>query len=672
MKSRNKRSAKTSNDGISPKRKRLFTVVLLLTPVLFFLILEIVLRAVSYGPDLSLFTKETIGGKTYHIMNPMVKARYFHRVDFRPNTSMDYFQVPKPPNAFRIFCLGGSTTVGFPYGYIGSFSSFMRDRLQALFQNKQIEVINLGLTATNSYTVLDMAREVVNYQPDLIVVYDGHNEFYGALGAASHESVGPSRWMTNLYLRIIHFKTFLLLRDGIELTMSLFHSAGGEEQEEGTMMERLARGQYVQYRSEEYNRTLQSFEQNLSDLKNLCLQHDIPLILGSQVSNLRDLKPFVSQNDPRLISGERLEFNEFLNNGMGQWMEGKIDSARKDFEEAIQIDSLNAEAVYWKARCLDSLGRDNEARELYQRARDLDMLRFRASTDFNNALAKVSDGKSIIFLDMERFLAGFSPDSLIGKTLILEHLHPNLRGYFLIGKAYVRAMRAHEMIAPADTWRNADTLSDEWFWDHQSITELDQKAAERRIEVLTSNWPFTDTPKKLKQHSSDDFLEQIVDQLLSGKTTWEQAHVSAAQYYESRNELEKSEKEYFAIMRQIPKNISAYLILSQLYLRKGKNDAAREVLMASLDVERTAYANKALGAIAVDAGRPQDALPYLNDAYMLSSTDKERYENAYLLALAYNRLNRSQEAIAQLQNVLRLQPNFSPARELMNRLTAPK
>ena len=672
MKSRSKRSPQASHASISPARKRLFTAVLLLTPVLFFLILEIILRAISYGPDLSLFTTETIGGKTYHIMNPMVKARYFHRVDFSPNTSMDYFQVPKAPNTFRIFCLGGSTTVGFPYGYIGSFSSFMRDRLQAVFLDKQIELINVGLTATNSYTVLDMAQELVDSDPDLFIVYDGHNEFYGALGAASHESAGPSRWMTNLYLRLIHFKTFLLMRDGIGFAMSLFHTAGAEEQEEGTMMERLARGQYVQYRSDEYNRTLQTFEQNLGDLKNLCLQHDIPLILGSQVSNERDLEPFVSQNDSRLTPSERLQFNEILNNGMAFWMEGKIDSAGNKFGSAIEIDSMNAEAAYWNARCLDSLKNRTAARGYYRRARDLDLLRFRASTDFNNALANMNNGKSVIFVDMENFLAGYSPDSLVGNTLILEHLHPNLRGYFLLGKAYVSAIRTHEMIAPAEVWKDADTLSDEWFWDHKSITELDQRAAERRIEVLTSNWPFTDTPKKPREFASDNFLEQVIDQLLNGKTTWEQAHVSAAQYYESRNELEKSEKEYFAIMRQIPKNISAYLILSQLYLRKRKNDAAREILLASLDVERTAYANKALGAIAVDAGKPQDALPYLKEAYMLSSTDKERYENAYLLALAYNRLNRRQEAIAQLENVLRLQPSFSPARELLNRLTARK
>ena len=47
-----------------------------------------------------------------------------------------------------------------------------------------------AMTATNSFTTLDFARELVDCQPDLYIVYDGHNEFYGALGVASRESPG--------------------------------------------------------------------------------------------------------------------------------------------------------------------------------------------------------------------------------------------------------------------------------------------------------------------------------------------------------------------------------------------------------------------------------------------------------------------------------------------------
>ncbi len=116
-----------------PPGQRLFFVVTLLFPVVFFVLLELGLRWSGYGPDLSLFITDVQNGKQYHLMNPEVKSRYFYRVPFSPSTSPDYFLVPKPAGTFRIFCLGGSTTVGFPYYYNTSFSSFLRDRLRRLF-----------------------------------------------------------------------------------------------------------------------------------------------------------------------------------------------------------------------------------------------------------------------------------------------------------------------------------------------------------------------------------------------------------------------------------------------------------------------------------------------------------------------------------------------------------
>jgi len=182
-------------------KKRTFFIITIAVPFVALAVLEVGLRIFHYGPNISLFVTEEFGDRTYHVMNPDVKFRYFSRVDFSPNTSPDYFLVPKPKGTFRIFCLGGSTTIGFPYGPVGSFGSFLRDRLKAIFPDQQIEVINLGMTATNSYTAADLARDVVNYEPDLIIDYDGHNEFYGALGISSNESLGGSRFLTDLSFR---------------------------------------------------------------------------------------------------------------------------------------------------------------------------------------------------------------------------------------------------------------------------------------------------------------------------------------------------------------------------------------------------------------------------------------------------------------------------------------
>ena len=78
-------------------------------------------------------------------MNPGVGKRYFPGTDFSPATSLDAFPEEKRPGTFRIFCLGGSTTVGYPYWFNAAFSTFLRTRLTSMFPDRSIEVINLGL-----------------------------------------------------------------------------------------------------------------------------------------------------------------------------------------------------------------------------------------------------------------------------------------------------------------------------------------------------------------------------------------------------------------------------------------------------------------------------------------------------------------------------------------------
>src|SRR5262245_32980254 len=71
-------------------RRRDLALFTLFFPLLLFLIVEVILRLVGYGADLSLFRAETRGQDTYYVMNPQVKGRYFSRVQFNPSTSMDF------------------------------------------------------------------------------------------------------------------------------------------------------------------------------------------------------------------------------------------------------------------------------------------------------------------------------------------------------------------------------------------------------------------------------------------------------------------------------------------------------------------------------------------------------------------------------------------------------
>jgi hypothetical protein len=71
------------------------------------------------------------------------------------------------------------------------------------------------MAAINSFALLDFIDEVLEQKPDAILIYAGHNEYYGALGAASTVSLGKSTSLVRLYLWLQRFKVFLLLRDSI-------------------------------------------------------------------------------------------------------------------------------------------------------------------------------------------------------------------------------------------------------------------------------------------------------------------------------------------------------------------------------------------------------------------------------------------------------------------------
>ena len=152
-------------------------------PVLAFGAVEGSLRAIHYGGDLRLFVpRPDLEGK-YAAVNNQFAARYFVNVSMLPTPPSDRFLLSKPAHGFRVFVLGESSAAGFPYGYNGTFSRVLQDALQDVMPGDTVEVVNLGVAAINSYALRDEVDEILARQPDAVLIYAGHNEFYGALGA---------------------------------------------------------------------------------------------------------------------------------------------------------------------------------------------------------------------------------------------------------------------------------------------------------------------------------------------------------------------------------------------------------------------------------------------------------------------------------------------------------
>jgi lysophospholipase L1-like esterase len=81
------------------------------------------------------------------------------------------FPVNKNPSEIRIFVLGGSSIFN-----LENFS-YLSDKLIKKFPDKNIRIINIGGQSYGTTRLLLHTQEILEYQPDLIILYSGHNEF---------------------------------------------------------------------------------------------------------------------------------------------------------------------------------------------------------------------------------------------------------------------------------------------------------------------------------------------------------------------------------------------------------------------------------------------------------------------------------------------------------------
>lgn len=89
----------------------------------------------------------------------------------------DEIALDKPPRTFRIFAIGGSTTLGIANPYDDSYPRLLQAQLQARYPGITIEVQNAGgAWYTTAHDVVAYELRVRRYHPDLIVFFEAIND----------------------------------------------------------------------------------------------------------------------------------------------------------------------------------------------------------------------------------------------------------------------------------------------------------------------------------------------------------------------------------------------------------------------------------------------------------------------------------------------------------------
>jgi len=619
------------SQAISKTKLHLFRILMLSFPLLFFAVLESGLRYFDYGEELALFVPvaEGYADADYLRVNPAVAQRYFSRVGRTPRPAHELFLKDKPANTYRIFVMGGSTAAGWPYPNNAMFSRILQQRLGNVFPDRYIEVVNTGIAAVNSFTLLDFIDEIIEQQPDAILIYAGHNEFYGALGAASNESLGRSRWVINSYLSLLRFKTVQGLRD---LFLGLKEWSGTEPIDFSsypTLMGRMIGDQHVPYNDTAYLRAKEYFQANLEAILQQAGDAEIPVIISELVSNLRDQPPFVSV---------------------------KTD------------DYPPADAVYEQARKLEEEEQHERARTEYYRAKDLDALRFRATEEFNEVIHQVAAGFGAPVVPMKRYFEQASPNGIIGAGLMLEHLHPNVEGSHLLADGFFDSLREHGFIS--DHWDESRIRPAAFYAEQWPVSELDRTLGRLRVIHLMDNWPFTplDSPGSAFDHfQPSNEAEALAYRVEKRQISFERAHIELAIHYAKEGKHALALREYQALIGAAPYDAGKYLIAAKGMLDMRRYDAALPLLHASLKLKDTAIANKWIGQVLMQQRRSQEALAYLEAATGGRPNDPHLH---FMIGAAYVFGNHQQKAREKLSQLSVLSPDFPGIAELQGMIEA--
>ncbi len=244
-------------------RKRLLVAITLLSPIVLLLVSELGLRLFGFGGSYPLFVDAE--GMPDHLQaNPQVIQRYFPQA---PDLGIDtiYFKKQKPLHSYRIAVQGGSTAAGFPYGRWGGLAGMLGDRLEASFPDREIEVISTAMAAVNSYTLLDFVDEIIDIDPDAVLIYAGHNEYLGIMGVGSALSPAKFRRATLLRLELRKLRIYQLLQMLISAAKSFLVAADENAgTDRATLMALAATSAQIPFGSDTYQQGVLQLEANFS------------------------------------------------------------------------------------------------------------------------------------------------------------------------------------------------------------------------------------------------------------------------------------------------------------------------------------------------------------------------------------------------------------------------
>jgi len=571
------------------------------------------------------------------------------------NFNHQQFYKKKPAGAYRIFCLGGSTTYGRPYNDTTSFAGWLRELLPRADPSRRWEVINAGGVSYASYRVARLMKELALYEPDLFIIYSGHNEFleqrsYGAL----RDTPGVVKSTAALLARTRTWTAMSLLIKRMNISSS-------PKPNDRFVLTREVDTQLEKYGPDIYERDdnlrdkiLMHYRLSLKRMVDIAKSVDAKIIFVTPASNLKDFSPFKSQHTYGLGKSDRLLVQNLLAEGLESIRESSWSEALQKLDEAVQIDPRFAELHYRRGKVLFALGQHQEAKVAFGRARYEDVCPLRAMSPMRETLVEVSreTGSPLVdFVDLlEQRLYAEQGHRILGEEYFLDHVHPTIEVNRMLALWLIEAMSEEGILEPVDTW------------GEQAIAEVSSQI-EARLDPELSTLSLVNLAKVLTWAGKIEDASPLASQALASgsEDPWiiQEAASILAMHYGLQGDIAEENKYFRMALNVNPESPDVHykIALRSIYRQKPELEvAAAHTFFTAVfwSGEHRYLIHQHLGRIMAERGRYAAAYSDLLEARRLNPQDKE---TEFYLARLLERLGPEARNIGQPKVALERYPS---------------
>jgi len=565
-----------------------------------------------------------------------------------------FFASEKAVGTRRVFCLGGSTTYGRPYSDSTSFCGWLREFLRFAAPSSNWEVVNAGGISYASYRVAALAQELASREPDLFIVYTGHNEFLEERTYGELRDRNPILKRADSFLRSTRIDA--ALRNVLETPRS-FEQSEMLEGEVSAVLDGSVGPSAYERDDDLRKQVLAHYRYNLDRIIRLARSSGAKPLFIVPASNLRACSPFRSTHSEGLTDPEIRRWEQAMETGRIALDKNDLPEAIHAFTKAAALDPRHAEGHYKLGQVLLKSGESEAGEASLRRALDEDVCPLRALTPAASIVREVAGEQNVSLVDfaalLEARVAAKERHGAPGDDWFLDHVHPTIEGHRFLALEIIRALGRTGWIPPAGTM----TAEQEEAVTRAVLARVDRRThgiALRNLAKVLSWAGKTEDAGRLAQRASRHLKDDANLDFILG------THAAEA------GNLEEALLHYRHALRRDPDYTKALNNLGTTLAGLGRDPEAIEAYRKALLVDsRHTGARFNLANALLREGELEEAVTQYQ---WVLRDDPEDIDARFNLARTYQRASNQRQARYEFEKILELNPEDVQARIALEQL----